>query len=586
LGFIAYCYPRSVSTCIMSLSGEHQSFIRSQHNKLSIRQISKKLNLPKVEVKEFIQSLATPSPGVEKPPSKKKFLVCLVSVGLLAFLLRVFYMILIQDSPFFSPLAKDLDDAIYHAMAVQIAEGNFNLDSQLTIYRVPLYPYILGMIYTIVGPSIGAVHILQSLVLGTLTPVLLFLITTIMFKNLRASLWAGILAALYLPLVFYENLLVGESISVFLNLIALLGLLHTLETQKGRAWRLFTCGLLLGLSILLRPNTLIAVLFVAIFLFGFFYLKEQKKIKATMLLLLFLVGSGLPILPVTLRNLLVYKDFVPIAAVGGINLYIGNNPLADGRYMTFKGMGTRYDEILKNTHALAEEKMGKKLKASQVSSYWANEAIKFALSSPLAFVSLMLKKIFLFFNSYEFPDILDMNFVAMFLPLLKLAAVQFGCLVVLTAWGAALLRGQRNPKALMMGCFFLGYMLSIIMFFVNSRYRIPAAPLMIPFAAWALSQAVHDFRQRKPWLVILIASVIAFWPVQPANMAANYNSLGVHYKKEGDMDRAIQLYTKAIEIVPYYPSPHYNLAILYREQGNMKRAEIFMKKYHELAEQI
>jgi len=46
--------------------------------------------------------------------------------------------------------------------------------------------------------------------------------------------------------------------------------------------------------------------------------------------LLFAAGLVLPIIPVTLHNALVGHDFVPIASQGGVNFYIGNNPVADG----------------------------------------------------------------------------------------------------------------------------------------------------------------------------------------------------------------------------------------------------------------
>ena len=42
-----------------------------------------------------------------------------------------------------------------------------------------------------------------------------------------------------------------------------------------------------------------------------------------------------------------------------------------------------------------------------------------------------------------------------------------------------------------------------------------------------------------------------------------YNSLGNFYRRLGRYEEAITQYKKALAIVPYYPTAHYNLGLTY-----------------------
>ena len=52
-----------------------------------------------------------------------------------------------------------------------------------------------------------------------------------------------------------------------------------------------------------------------------------------------------------------------------------------------------------------------------------------------------------------------------------------------------------------------------------------------------------------------------------------YNNLGVLYKKEGKIDRAVEAYAKAIDINPEYENTYYNLANLYVRKKDFLKAE-------------
>ena len=66
------------------------------------------------------------------------------------------------------------------------------------------------------------------------------------------------------------------------------------------------------------------------------------------------IGCIAPVLPVTIRYLVVGNDFVLIASQGGVNFYIGNNPHADGMSAVIKGDPTEWQPCYDAQIARAE----------------------------------------------------------------------------------------------------------------------------------------------------------------------------------------------------------------------------------------
>jgi len=54
-------------------------------------------------------------------------------------------------------------------------------------------------------------------------------------------------------------------------------------------------------------------------------------------------------------------------------------------------------------------------------------------------------------------------------------------------------------------------------------------------------------------------------------------------KRDGRIEDAIDTYNKAIEISPHYPTPYYNLGILYRDRGDYGLAVSYLEKAIEIA---
>ena len=109
-------------------------------------------------------------------------------------------------------------------------------------------------------------------------------------------------------------------------------------------------------------------------------------------------------LPVAARNYAVGGGFYLTTSQFGSNLFIGNNPLADGSYMSLRaGRGSPEFERLDATE-LAEQARGRALTPAEVSSYWTERTLAFIREQPAAWLGLLARKTRLLWSRTETID--------------------------------------------------------------------------------------------------------------------------------------------------------------------------------------
>ena len=149
------------------------------------------------------------------------------------------------------------------------------------------------------------------------------------------------------------------------------------QNQNLKHW--FISGILLGITAVFRANILLLFIFINFWLIWKYINVVDFRKTALRIFLLFSLGTAIPIIPITIRNMAVEDDFVILTANGGINFYIGNNENALGVFVT----PTEFD--FNNDLAgrkYAEDKLGKKLTASEASEYWYQKGFDSILSEP------------------------------------------------------------------------------------------------------------------------------------------------------------------------------------------------------------
>lgn len=123
---------------------------------------------------------------------------------------------------------------------------------------------------------------------------------------------SAVFAASYGILIYFEDELLLDFLLVFFGVLLVL-FLHRAE-ENPRKSRFFAAGLVASFFAITRPNILIFTPFVLFWILFLLKFDLRRKIIFT---LFFLLGLFALILPVTVRNYLVGKDFVPISSQGG-----------------------------------------------------------------------------------------------------------------------------------------------------------------------------------------------------------------------------------------------------------------------------
>jgi len=501
---------------------------------------------------------------------RAEWLALLVIFGL-ATALRIAYALSSRQSPLFDQL--DLDSRFYDLWAKRIAGGDWIGDE--VFFMGPLYPYFLAVIYAIAGPNLLLVKIIQS-VIGGLTAVFTFLLGRECF-NSTVGLIAGCFVAFYVPFIFYDNSILFPVLAALLNTVMLYMLCRGVSRRERMAF--LVAGIFCGLSAAGNASVLAYTPFVAAFL-----LLRGKGVIATRVahVLVFALGIAMVVMPITIRNYVVGRDFVPLTSNAGLNLFIGNNPRSTGAYVKPESLDVYTDP---SGRTIAEAATGRRLKPSEVSAYWMDRAMQFVRARPRQFLMNLARKFFFFWSVYEIPQIEHLQFEKRFSAILRIPSPSFGIICPLGIFGISIAL-RRNSISWLPFLFILVYSCTIVAFFVVARYRLPMIPALMGFAALGV---YHVATELESWRYLLKSSAILialfllvhinFFGVDPlSGYAQSYYRVGLAYEKKGDYAAAMASYEKATELDPSLKGAYLNLGILLSRQGRYEQAKYQVMK--------
>jgi tetratricopeptide (TPR) repeat protein len=481
-----------------------------------------------------------------------------------ALAVRLIHVWQIRGAPFFTVLMGD--SRAYDEWAQRIAGGDWF--GQEVFYQAPLYPYFLGTLYTTAGHDLLIVRLCQA-VIGAASCVLLALAGQRLFSK-RVGVMAGVGLALYAPAIFSDALLQKSVLDVFFVCLTI-WLLSVLVDAPAKRLPWFWLGLAMGALSLTRENALV---FVGVaLLWGFTRVRVPAKTRAATVGL-FLLGLAIVLVPFAARNSAVGGGFYLTTSQFGPNFYIGNNPRADGTYMSLRfGRGAPEYERQDATQ-LAEEATGRRLTPAEVSSYWTDRALAFIRSEPVAWATLLGRKTALLWNRSEMLDTESQESYAEWsTPLRVLGRVgHFGVLVPLAFLGVMVTWKQRQ-RLWVIYALALAYAASVVMFYVFARYRYPLVPFLLLFAAAGLAAVPRLLRANGRGVALLAATaalaVFVNWPMLSSELmrAITEHNLGAALQSEGRVDEAIAHYRRAIAIRSDYAPAYNNMGAALRAKG-------------------
>ena len=551
------------------------------------------------------------------------------------FLLKLVVLVQLQHHPLLEPEGS-LDTAAYASLARRVLAGDLWLGPGL-YYVSPLYIYVLAALLGL-SDSFTFVRLVQ-IALGTAAVACVFWTARAWFGP-RAAWIAAALAALTGEFTFYEIVVFQSSLDAFLTAAALLcltGALVDLPPKGGshrelppeggshrelppqggshrelplkggshmdvgssraasaaipvasafRRKAAAAAGILFGLQILNRPNIVIAVAGVVLTLL------PLRRLRVAALLV---AGVLIALTPIAIRNAVVAHQFALAGSQGGLNFYIGNHAQATGQYVEVPGVRANMEGQSEDTRKVAEQATGRTLDDGQVSAYFTRLALDWLREHPAAGARLFVKKLALVFNArhqwldfsypyyaYDTGSILWLLFVGPWLLVpLGISGLLWSAFASAFA-PSALRRDSSLHDFVAWGSFVPFYALSVALFFVAERYRLPLfVPLCVTSAA-SLDFLLQAFRNRTSPLaprtsarglaiaaaVLIAAAALTAWPLRIDS--GRYDErlrLSKALMNRGDYGEAALVLEEAHRLQPEHTVAEFNLGMALAAQG-------------------
>ena len=207
--------------------------------------------------------------------------------------------------------------------------------------HAPGYPIVLSAIYAVTGRSYFNVQLIQNLI-NSVSPVLMFLIAGNLI-SWRVGIASGFLTGISHHLSYYSNLVLSDSLCALPILAAIYVLVRAGFRGRGSLWTYALAGSMIGLSAWIRPNPMLMGLALALCLAVIAGWSKRVILSGIVLA----SASLLTIAPITIRNYLMYGEFVPIRIGIGIVLWQGLGDASGGRFGA-----TTDDEVIRHEVAL------------------------------------------------------------------------------------------------------------------------------------------------------------------------------------------------------------------------------------------
>ena len=490
-----------------------------------------------------------------------------------AFVIRLLYLYhLKSNSPVYGLLIHD--SALFNHLGQEVAGGKIIGDQQF--YISPLYIYFIGLIYSVLGEGFNYLRLVQF-ILGSTGCVVLYFLARRMFDR-RVAIVASLVAAVYGPFLFFEGNILGTSLVVLLFLCAVYLLVLTIE--KGGRWYLaLLSGIMFSLGVTGRPNLLLVIPIPVVYIL----LNPRPNSRVRFLLpAIWVLGISIPLSLTVLHNYLAAKDLSLITSHGGINFYIGNHKGASGVWEAPKGLSASVSAInLEESRDLAERELGRKLDASEVSSYWYGRAFRYILHHPGSWLGLMSKKFMLFWSGYETPLNFDYYFHNKYSPLLRIPFTNFVFIVPLALFGLIVYAKEWKKRWLLYALILAGC-ISVVAFFMADRYRLPIVPFLLIFASagafWLLDHFRSGLSKHVIYAVLgLIALyVMVVWQYRDkrahTHFANDCYNLSLAYIIDDKPKAAIYWGRRAVMIDPTLKDAHYNLGVAHLQVNEQEQA--------------
>lgn len=425
-------------------------------------------------------------------------------------------------------------------------------------HQEPLYPYLIALTYKVAGDDPRWVFVWQ-MALGVLTNMLVYLVT-LRYFGARAAVFAGTLAVLCSPLLFYEAVLLRASSITFtgMGLLYLYG--NAAENGKQRSW--FFLGLAFGLAMLLKTTFLLFLFFIAALTLK----AGENKTSPLHHVLVMMAGAAIAMAPAMARNAYIGVGPLSMSSVGAITFACVNTE----DYST--SLSSAFPCSLRYVPEIMRESGGG----------FANTAVLTMKTheNTIGYARQMFSKFLDIWRWDERPNNASFYFFRLHSDILRYLPVTFFILAPLSAIGLiAAVPMTRHLAPL--------YMIAVvaaapmIVFYPTSRFRAPLIAALMPFAAFALVK-IFGYARSRPAAALGIALAFSLYSLlpyhKPVTLGSDYAIAYYEYYSpmienavtKDDYSRAKEIFHEVLRVEPpfgpdYIPQnmEEYKTAILF-----------------------
>lgn len=365
------------------------------------------------------------------------------------------------------------DSFLYYHLGKNVVEGKgFHYMGEHFARRPPLYCLFVGLVSKAAGFPLG-VYAAQAL-LGAMSCLVLYAFGREVLGAKVGLTAAFLLAVDYASLRFTVEVM-AEGLFLFLVLASFYFLYR--HKRQGRWMDLVLAGLSAGLAVLTRDNFLYFYLWCA----GWFLIQSPLSAFRWRKMAVFVLPFLFVLAPWILRNSLLYKQPVLITISSGHYFYLSNNETVktrgDGAEWTFDkdAYFPQNDPDLPLPYTLEADR------------YLFRKGLEFVVQNPGKFLSLAWPKFLGTWRPYpeDSPHLAKWAAALTYVPVLVLGLIGLVCHL---KWWRDLF-----PVYSLIAYIFL---MHLVMYGVI-RYRYPAMPFFMIFAAWTLTEILSRSSGRQ-----------------------------------------------------------------------------------------
>jgi len=489
-----------------------------------------------------------------------------LAVAALAAGVRVIYLIELSGDPFWDGLVSNA--ASYHEEAQWVAQGH---RLPVTSGFQPLYGTLMGLVYMVFGPSLGAMRWLQVLLGAYVAAMVAHL------AGRAAGRWAGLAAgaawALYWPSVYYGGELLPD-VLVTAGVISAAALCwHALA--RGRVWAWVGTGLCLGVTCLGKPNAVLMAPFAwagaALWPGLDRAARKRQLLLATLVPVLAAAGVyGAP---------LMFSGYSPgiTSAFAAKVMWDGNHSRADGTnpfYAEFPGVADwEIWDHPDDYEAIAEA--------------FRSDLREFVTERPGGWLKLMGRKTVVYLSAHEVDGNGNVGWRRARSPMLRLPLwTTFGALLCLGLAGLVAVR-HRWREHVWLVIWAAAWSGSIILIQVNGRYRLPCAAIACVYAGIGAAGLIDAARHRnRTELAAMLCAALVGTVVATADPLdlRHYSIAELTFQEArvledgGLLDEAEDHYYDSMHLQYGGPQLQSRLGLFLARQGRMDEALSHMRK--------